>query len=76
LTVLHRLPNGFQSGSGDFRGRIENLGLGGVRTHNQRLKRALFSIFNILVVRHLELPCFLLLHLLLSTIRFTSELLP
>src|SRR5271165_4176412 len=45
-------------------------GLAGTRTQNQRLKRALFSICKIPVCSNLRLPCFLLLYLLLSAVRF------
>jgi hypothetical protein len=47
-----------------------NYGLGGARTHNQRLKRAILSTREMLVFSHLRFAYILLLRLLLSTIRF------
>jgi hypothetical protein len=44
-------------------------GLGGARTHNQRLKRALLSRDKFLILRHLGLPRFLLLRLLLTILK-------
>ncbi len=43
-------------------------GLGGARTHNQRLKRALISFCKPFDLSHLGLPGLLLLHLLLSAL--------
>jgi hypothetical protein len=44
----------------------ENSGLGGARTHNQRLKMELFAICNMHVISILQMACFLLLRLLLT----------
>jgi hypothetical protein len=60
--VFDRPLNGFYSGSVDFRIQIAEFGLGGARTrartHNQRLKRAIVSIFKILVISILRMPIF------------------
>ena len=56
--MFDRPLNGFYSGSVDFRIQIAEFGLGGARTHNQRLKRAIVSIFKILVISILRMPNF------------------
>jgi hypothetical protein len=70
LDSLHCLPSGFINSLtvslGNQGSKMEN-GLTGAQTHNQRLKRALFSLCKLLALHNLGFACFLLPHLLLST---------